>query len=187
MLLRPTARALAVGENGNGSLGDGTNTSRSFPVRINVTGETDTRWKAVAAGWQHTLAIKSDGTLWAWGFNLHGQSGRALTYSSWNKPFMLDGGQWTTVAAGWYHSLAVKSNGSVYTWGDNTYGQLGDGSVAGIMQQVSGMTASMLLPSLEVCTTNGADPKQSTRGDAILPAAWSRRPNPGPQLDYNTR
>jgi len=67
---------------------------------------------AVAAGYNHSLALKSDGTVVAWGLNTSGQT---------NVPAGLGGV--ISIAAGYNHSLALKGNGTVVAWGDNTYGE----------------------------------------------------------------
>lgn len=56
-----------------GRLGDGTNDNRYTPVQIG----TDTDWKIVSAGYEHTVAIKDDGTRWSWGFYGSGALGTA--------------------------------------------------------------------------------------------------------------
>jgi Regulator of chromosome condensation (RCC1) repeat len=62
---------VAWGSNGSGQLGDGTTTDRTTPVQVSgFTGVT-----AIAAGTEHSLALKSDGTVWAWGGNLYGRLG----------------------------------------------------------------------------------------------------------------
>ncbi len=83
---------------------------------------------AVAAGTDHSLALKSDGTVWVWGGNDMGQLGDGTnTYKSnpvHNKN--LEG--IIAIAAEYGHSFALKSDGTVWTWGNNTNGQLGDGT-----------------------------------------------------------
>ncbi len=69
---------------------------------------------AIAAGKRHCLALKSDGSLVAWGYNNHGEC---------NVP---DGTDFTAIAAGTYHSLALQSDGSIVVWGDDSLGQIAD-------------------------------------------------------------
>ena len=76
--------------------------------QINVPAGTFT---AVAAGREHGLAIRSDGTLEGWGYNYHGQI---------NVP----AGTFTAVAGGAFHSLAIRSDGTLAGWGRNDYGQI---------------------------------------------------------------
>ena len=85
---------------------------------------------AVSAGYYHSLALKSDGTVWAWGYNNYGQLGdgsqinRAMPVQVAN----LASANIVAISAGAYYSLALSSNGVVYAWGDNQYNQLGDGT-----------------------------------------------------------
>jgi hypothetical protein len=65
----------------------------------------------IAAGYRHSLALKSDGTIVGWGLN---DCGQATTP---------DGNDFTAIAAGMYHSLALKSDGTIVGWGDNSWGQ----------------------------------------------------------------
>src|SRR5439155_229095 len=84
----------------------------------------------IAAGLNHSLAVKPDGTLWAWGANNYGQLGIGSTVGKWS-PVQVSGLSNTVAAAGGaYHSLAVKADGTVWGWGLNDYGQLGDGTTA---------------------------------------------------------
>jgi hypothetical protein len=85
---------------------------------------------AVAAGRDHTLALASDGTLWAWGANACGQLGDESGQDQTSPAHVhgLDSVQLVAIAGGFYHSLALDSNGSVWAWGNNDYGQLGDHS-----------------------------------------------------------
>ena len=82
-----------------------------------------------AVGYNHTLAIKSDGSLWAWGSNSSGQLGDG-TYTNRLAPIFITDNV-VCVAAGLYHTLAVKSDGSLWAWGSNSSGELGDGTSIG--------------------------------------------------------
>ena len=85
-------------------------------------------WNKIAGGAQHTLAIKSDGSLWAWGSNDAGQLGDN-TYISKNVPVQIGNDlKWIQVGAGSGHSLGLKSDGTIWAWGANESGQLGDNS-----------------------------------------------------------
>jgi alpha-tubulin suppressor-like RCC1 family protein len=84
---------------------------------------------ALAAGTDHSLALKSDGTVWAWGANNAGQLGDGTLASS-SIPVQVRGLNGViALAAGFEHSLALKSDGTVWAWGANNAGQLGDGSL----------------------------------------------------------
>jgi alpha-tubulin suppressor-like RCC1 family protein len=115
----------AWGLNTNGQLGDGTTTQRSSPVA--VTGLTGVV-VAIAAGQSHSLAVKSDGTVWAWGLNTNGQLGDGTTTQRLSPVAVTGLTGVVAVAAGVSHSLAIKSDGTVYAWGGNAKGQLGDGT-----------------------------------------------------------
>ncbi len=82
--------------------------------------------KAVEAGRYHSLALKEDGTVWAWGRNTRGQLGTPGTGSA--TPIKVAGlTDVTAVAAGYDHNLAVKSDGTVWAWGSGDFAQLGTG------------------------------------------------------------
>jgi alpha-tubulin suppressor-like RCC1 family protein len=82
----------------------------------------------VAAGEYHTVALRADGSLWAWGWNLYGQLGDG-TGTARPAPVRIGtDSTWTSVAAGGSHTLALQADGSLWAWGDNEYGQLGDGT-----------------------------------------------------------
>ena len=86
-------------------------------------------WATVAAGsWGHSLALKTDGSLWAWGLNHFGELGDGTTHDR-SAPTRIGAGQdWMAIAAGSYHSLGLKTDGSLWAWGENEAGQLGDGT-----------------------------------------------------------
>ena len=125
--LKSDGTVWAWGWNCEGQLGNGT-TSDVNPFPVQVSGLTAV--KAIAAGANYSKALKSDGTVWAWGAGYYGQLGDGTTVSKYT-PVQVSG--LTGVAAigsGEYqfHSIALKSDGTVWTWGYNYYGQLGDGT-----------------------------------------------------------
>ena len=75
----------------------------------------------------HSIAVKSDGRLWAWGRNNYGQVGDGTTTDSLSPVQIGSDNKWVMVSAGVYHSLGVKSDGTLWAWGGNEYGQLGLG------------------------------------------------------------
>lgn len=79
----------------------------------------------VAGSQAHFLALKADGSLWAWGTNDSGQLGDG-TYENRATPTYVDSG-YVAVTAGEYFSLGIKSDGSLWAWGSNAFGQLGQG------------------------------------------------------------
>jgi alpha-tubulin suppressor-like RCC1 family protein len=86
-------------------------------------------WAQVAGGGGFSLAIKTNNTLWAWGFNSSGQLGDGTTVNK-SSPVQIGAlSDWSQVAAGSTHSLAVKTNGTLWAWGTGTSGQLGDGTI----------------------------------------------------------
>ena len=129
------------GNNGNGQLGDGTTTVRTSPVQT-ISGSIN--WKQVSCGISYMAAIKTDGTLWLWGYN----GGSVLgdnTASAKSSPVqtVAGGSNWSSVACGYLHTMATKTDGTLWTWGSNTYGQLGTNNntnVASPVQTVSGGT-----------------------------------------------
>ncbi|MGD0658739.1 MAG: CFI-box-CTERM domain-containing protein [Syntrophorhabdales bacterium] len=82
----------------------------------------------IAAGLNHTLAIKADGTLWAWGDNSTGQLGDGSTVSQLGPEQIAPSFTWTAVAAGSGFTIAINSDGTRWAWGDNSTGGLGDGT-----------------------------------------------------------
>ena len=110
------------GQYGDGSSGSSTN--RSTPAQVG----TDTNWQAVAAGSFHSIALKTDGTLWAWGLNGNGQLGDDSQTQRITPVQIGTATDWLAIVAGGHHTLALKSNGTLWAWGEHTDGQLGDGS-----------------------------------------------------------
>ena len=112
------------GRNTFGQLGNNTTTNRSTPV---TTFSGGTNWKQVACGRDHISAIKTDGTLWTWGYNNLGQLGNRTTINRSTPVTTFAGGtNWKQVACGGFHTAAIKTDGTLWTWGYNVAGQLGD-------------------------------------------------------------
>lgn len=113
----------AWGQNSNGQLGLGTSTyAYSVPTQVG----TDTNWQSISSKNYFCLAIKTNGTLWAWGQNSFGQLGDNTTVNK-NTPTQIGTAtNWQSVSVGQNHSLAIKSNGTLWAWGQNYSGQLGD-------------------------------------------------------------
>ncbi|MDT7513481.1 InlB B-repeat-containing protein, partial [Bifidobacterium sp. H1HS10N] len=131
--------AYAWGNNTYGQLGDGSRTSRTTPVLVKKPegAPTDFTYVQVSAGYEHSLALGSDGYVYTWGWNNYGQLGNNSHISSTAPVRVRDpanptdtskGLKAVQVSGGTYHSLAVGADGNTYAWGYNSSGQLGDGT-----------------------------------------------------------
>jgi alpha-tubulin suppressor-like RCC1 family protein len=124
-----------TGWNYYGQLGDGTydvyppNYGTNQPQQIVASNAT-----AIVAGYGHSLFLKSDGSLWAMGYNYFGQLGDGTTgldpyyFSGTNVPEQIVASNVIAIAAGISHSLFLKSDGSLWVMGENEVGELGDGT-----------------------------------------------------------
>ncbi|MCL1983769.1 MAG: hypothetical protein FWG58_00020, partial [Methanomassiliicoccaceae archaeon] len=138
LALKSDGTVWAWGWNAQRQLGDGTGTERSTPVQVKGPGGTGylTNVIAIAAGGNHSMALKEDGTVWAWGYDLYGQLGDGDSGGAdKSTPIQVKGQDGTgyltdvkAIAAGNMHSIALKSDGTVWAWGWNQYGGLGDGT-----------------------------------------------------------
>lgn len=115
----------AWGYNEFGQVGEGTFIKAVF-APVPVKGLKDVA--ALAACRAHSLALKKDGTVWAWGENGYGQLGDG-TSENRNQPVAVKGlASAQAISCGDDHSIALKTDGTVWTWGYNFVGQLGDGT-----------------------------------------------------------
>ena len=121
---------LAWGFNDVGQVGDGTTATRLAAVPVAALGA-GSGVVAVAAGYDHSLALKADGSVVAWGRNVRGALGDGSTIHR-TAPVAVAGlgagSGVVAIAAGGESSLALKADGTVLAWGTNDFGQLGDGT-----------------------------------------------------------
>jgi alpha-tubulin suppressor-like RCC1 family protein len=125
--VRQNGTAWAWGSGANGRLGDNTAVSKSSPVSV-VGGFAD--WCQISAGVAHSLAVRQNGTAWAWGLATCGRLGDSTIVSK-SSPVSVVGGftDWCQVSAGVCHSVAVRTNGTAWAWGNGLCGRLGDGTI----------------------------------------------------------
>ncbi|MGA2352439.1 MAG: InlB B-repeat-containing protein [Terracidiphilus sp.] len=128
------------GANFNGELGDGETddtgnevfiTTYNSSIPLDVLGPNGVghlgQIIAIMGGEMHNLALKSDGTVWAWGYNKYNQLGDGTTTSRL-APVQVSGlSGIVSLGSRAYHSLAIKSDGTVWAWGTNRCGELGNG------------------------------------------------------------
>ncbi len=122
--LRDDGTVWTWGRNCSGQLGIGSQfTVRSTPTQVDgLTGVV-----AIAAGNHHTVALKEDGTVWAWGRNSDGQLGDGSFTNRWTPVQIQHLDEVTAITAGGMHTLALRDDGMVWAWGRNEQGQLGEG------------------------------------------------------------
>jgi alpha-tubulin suppressor-like RCC1 family protein len=122
----------AWGVNTYGQLGDGTTTRYNTPTKIGTT----TNWAYIRTGGisgrEHTVAIRTDGSLWAWGNNEYGQLGDGTTTNR-NIPTRIGTAtNWISIVVSLYRTFAIRTDGSLWAWGRNTLTPqsyiLGDGT-----------------------------------------------------------
>ncbi len=126
VVLKSDGTVQTSGLNSSGQLGDGTTTNRLIPTPVsglsNIT--------SISASEDfHSMALRSDGTVFTWGNNSNGQLGDGTTINR-TIPVIVSSlsGIVAIAAAAGNHSLALRNDGTVFTWGENAFGQLGDGT-----------------------------------------------------------
>jgi alpha-tubulin suppressor-like RCC1 family protein len=133
LALKSDGTIWAWGLNDHGQLGDGTTMNRPTPVQVGIGVLGFNNIIAVSAGDNHSMALKSDGSVWIWGSNEYGQLGNGTTtMTNQLTPLVnVTVSNITQISAGVFHNLALNSTGKVFVWGDNFYGQVGNGASGG--------------------------------------------------------
>ncbi|MFT4186104.1 MAG: hypothetical protein QM613_02590, partial [Micrococcaceae bacterium] len=202
----------AWGRNNYGQLGDGTTTDSSVPVAVTMTGALSgkTIIQVAAAGSSSlssiysSLALASDGTVYAWGGNSSGQLGNGTTTSS-SVPVavttsgVLSGKTITQIVAGANHVLALASDNTLYSWGSGDYGKLGRGSTTSssvpVAVTMTGVLSGKTITDISAGLNNsyvvasgwayawgynllGANGNGSTSGSATTPVAMTSTSGP---------
>jgi uncharacterized repeat protein (TIGR01451 family) len=153
LAVRADGTVWAWGWNANGQLGNGTTTDQPTPVQVKDPSDSSGFLSgviAVAAGERHSLALKANGAVWAWGYGANGQLGDG-TWEWRPAPVHVkdptDASGFLTgvkaIAAGSLHSIALKNDKTIWTWGSQAYMQLGRNSSSppqNVAGQVAGMT-----------------------------------------------
>jgi alpha-tubulin suppressor-like RCC1 family protein len=158
LALMSNGTASAWGENEDGQLGDGSETSGSSNVPVAVVDLTGA--VAVSAGYQHSMALLSDGAVMAWGDNGFNQLGQSNGFpggiSNSDVPIAVNGvGKAAAISAGGLFSLALLTNGTVMAWGDGAFGQIGNGTTTGSVTPtaVTGLTGVKAISAGGVTST----------------------------------
>ncbi len=168
MIVKKNGTVWAVGYNGSGQLGDGTNNNTATPVQVMIdVDQPMTQAARVSVGTEHSMIIKQNGTLWAVGSNTYGQLGDGTTTRRLNPVRVREKppeggaaremtGVVARVSSSEYRSMILKRDDTLWAVGQNRNGQLGNGNISnfestplqvmtGVDQVSSGRTHTMIL------------------------------------------
>lgn len=124
--IKSTGSLWAWGNNDQGQLGQNNSSvsfNRSSPVQVGSL----TNWATVSAGDRFALSVKTDGTLWSWGYGRDGCTGHGNTVAK-SSPVQVGAlSDWSRAVSGVssFTATALKTNGTLWGWGKNNYGQIG--------------------------------------------------------------
>ena len=190
LALGSDGNAWAWGYNGSGQLGDGTSSGQSTPVRVKTPDRktypdlpADFTYLQVSAGASHSLALGSDGNVYAWGYNYNGQLGdgttseqhapvRVKTPDRKTYPDLPADFTYLQVSAGGDHSLAVGSDGYAWAWGCNYYGNLGNNTASGY-SDTNPVPVRVRDPANPTDTSKGLQATQVSAGNHLSLAVGS--------------
>ena len=162
----------------NGSLGQNNQTHYSSPVQVG----SDTTWSEnISGGSNNVFAIKTDGTLWSWGFHSYGGLGQNQGTVNLSSPTQIHGGgsDWSMCSGGNNRAGGVKTDGTLWVWGYNAGGSLG--------QNQTGAPSSKSSP-VQIPGTNwgllsvGSETMMATKTDGTL---WTWGSNNNGSLGLN--
>jgi plastocyanin domain-containing protein len=127
MAIKQDRSLWAWGNNLSGQLGlgnSGNSTGKNEPTKVGPHSD----WIAVSAKSSHTVAIRDDSSLWAWGYNYYGQLGIGSSTLHATPVQVGTDTDWKMASIGKGHTVALRDDGTVWTWGFNSIGQLGLGN-----------------------------------------------------------
>jgi alpha-tubulin suppressor-like RCC1 family protein len=117
------------GDNDFGALGQNNTTATSGHLSSPTQVGNLTNWATVSGGDRFAAAVKTDGTLWAWGYNADGRLGNNVSTPR-SSPVQIGAlTNWSNVSVGAYHVATVKTDSTLWAWGKNNIGQLGDNTI----------------------------------------------------------
>ncbi len=170
-------KTYAFGPNNYRQLGDGTGTARTYPAPVVASGVLAGKSiTAVATGGPHSLALCSDGTLTAWGWNDYGQLGDGSIFNrdipvAVSRAGILANKTVIAIAAGGGHSLALCADGTLAAWGSNSYGQLGNDTKSDSRWPVAVDRGGVLAGKTIIAIAAGEQHSLALCADGTL-AAW---------------
>ena len=173
--LKSDSTVWAWGNNGKGQLGDGTTTQRDSPVQVQASlGVALSGMSTIIAGGSFTIAMKNDGTFWAWGNNTDGQFCNGVTVATNSYPVAIgiESLGITGISTGSDHTAFIKSDATVWTCGNNSDGQLGNSDITGTSQSIPQATG---LTSVTVVSAGNQD-TVAVKSDGTL-WAWGNNAN----------
>lgn len=182
LALTADGKIYAWGNNGVGQLGDGTQVTKTVPVQVDASGALAGKTVvAISAGGSHSLALTSDGMMYAWGDNFYGRLGDGTTQKrlspvAVNATGALAGKTVVAIEAGASHSMALTSDGLVFAWGYGFHGQLGNGSTVDQTTPVAVQTSGVLTGKTIIGISAGICHSAAVTVDGII-AAWGSNIN----------